>query len=596
MKQCVKFPEDKFLAVRSCLVAICMGNRPAANLLSILLFRYNLRMENKDDAENQNAVKAAKGMEPDQDTSVRIFRTQAQLVEDMCGEMTEKTLHDTAVPMLQLLGFLDLEEHMIANCYILHVELVQHALNLYIPGRKEQPQLEKFLISTIQLEKFLITSDELEKFLIDKKNFLSGLEKVLIQNRKISYHQRGRKLSADVPLRGKNRVPKNLEEDSKKEYKEERAALPSSNEPHALFSQTENDYHSYRHEHTRKDDAWNCEAWCHAHEKTCDDYQAWIERGGRDEPTEPRIEAIGATDGNTTRHDNGSPSLSEPHSGLRVHQDTHAASQDQHHPGGVGQFQRTSGDERDAARHQIQPRLAIASTSGRTDETPPDSVRTRQSLDTGHPTGVNHPVSSGEPASQAAPDAAMQTTSSQSASSQVPPVSSPTSSAKTPAGDRQTVPSRPHDGAASAGSGGSEPRASNGVVTQESILADWDAVQGSPQSRTDRLRKAAREGVAAAPTRDELKGCRDWLPTTDRPNKPWYRSHGVELWDVIEKLGAYRSYLALSIQPAPLADMPKPKPMDVYTANSLDKEKMNKRIEDLKARAALKGWQPHGTQ
>jgi len=222
MKQCVKFPEDKFLAVRTCLVAICMGNRPAANLLSILLFRYNLRMENKDDAENQNAVKASKGESPDQDTSVRIFRTQAQLVEDMCGEITEKTLHDTAVPMLQLLGFLDLEEHMIANCYILHVELVQQALSLYIPGKKEQPQLENFLIEHMQLEKFLITSDELENFLINRKIFQSGLEKVLIQNRKFSNQQRGRRLSADVPLRGKRRLPKKREEDNKKNVEEER--------------------------------------------------------------------------------------------------------------------------------------------------------------------------------------------------------------------------------------------------------------------------------------------------------------------------------------------------------------------------------------
>src|SRR5258708_3779069 len=228
MKQCVKFPEVKFLAVRTCLVAICMGNRPAANLLSILLFRYNLRMENKDDAENQNAVKASKGESPDQDTSVRIFRTQAQLVEDMCGEITEKTLHDTAVPMLQLLGFLDLEEHMIANCYILHVELVQQALSLYLPGKKEQPQLENFLIEHMQLENFLITSDELENFLINRKIFQSGLEKVLIQNRKFSNQQRGRRLSADVPLRGKRRLPKKREEDNKKNVEEERESGSAS--------------------------------------------------------------------------------------------------------------------------------------------------------------------------------------------------------------------------------------------------------------------------------------------------------------------------------------------------------------------------------
>ena len=130
MKHCVRYPDDKFLAVRPCLVAICLNNRPAAKLLGTLLYRYNLRVENKDDAENHNAIKAAKGETPDQDTTYRIFRKQSQLVEDMCGEMTEKTLHDVAVPMLQLLGYIDLEEHMPSNCYIVNIERVQQTLDL----------------------------------------------------------------------------------------------------------------------------------------------------------------------------------------------------------------------------------------------------------------------------------------------------------------------------------------------------------------------------------------------------------------------------------------------------------------------------------
>lgn len=221
MKHCVKFPDDKFLAVRPCLVSICFGNRPAAKLLGALLYRYNLRVENKEDAENQNAVKAANGGQADQDTSYRIFRRQAQLVEDMCGEMTEKTLHDVAVPMLQVLGFLDLEEYMQSNCYIVNIERVQQALNLYSPTTREQSRLEKFLIKGMQLEKFLITSDELEKFLIDKKNFQSGLEKVLIWNRNTSNCKRGRKSNGQTPSKGKNRTPKNIKEDSKKNKEEE---------------------------------------------------------------------------------------------------------------------------------------------------------------------------------------------------------------------------------------------------------------------------------------------------------------------------------------------------------------------------------------
>jgi hypothetical protein len=221
MKHCVQYPDDKFLAVRPCLVAICFGNRPAAKLLGTLLYRYNLRVENKDDAENQNAIKAAKGEKPDQDTTYRIFRRQAQLVEDMCGEITEKTLHDVAVPMLQLLGCLDIEEHMQSNCYIVNIEQVQEALNLYVPTAKEQPQLEDFLINHIQLEKFLISTNELEKFLIDKKNFLSGLEKVLIYNRNISNLKRGPKVSAEAVSKPVFHDPQNTKEESKKNNKKE---------------------------------------------------------------------------------------------------------------------------------------------------------------------------------------------------------------------------------------------------------------------------------------------------------------------------------------------------------------------------------------
>jgi len=235
MKHCVKYPDDKFLAVRPCLVAICFGNRPAAKLLGTLLYRYNLRVENKDDAENQNAIKAARGERPDQDTTYRIFRKQSQLVEDMCGEMTEKTLHDTAVPMLQLLGYLELEEYMQANCYTVNIDLVQQALNLYTPASEEQPQLEKFLISIMQLEKFLISTDELELFLIDKKNFLSGLEKVLIWNRKFSNCRRGRKTNGQAPLKGKRRTPKNIEEITKKDKEESSSGSATATPPAPVF-------------------------------------------------------------------------------------------------------------------------------------------------------------------------------------------------------------------------------------------------------------------------------------------------------------------------------------------------------------------------
>ncbi len=246
MKHCVRYPDDKFLAVRPCLVAICFGNRPAAKLLGTLLYRYNLRVENKDDAENINAIKLAKGQKPDQDTTYRIFRTQLQLVDDMCGEMTEKTLHNVAVPMLQLLGFLDIEEHVASNCYIVDINLVQQALDLY---RSTGGQLEKFLIDHMQLEKFLISTKELEKFLMNKKNFQLGLEKVLIANRKSSNCKRGRKTASQAASKRVFRKPQNTEESLKNPNKEggpgdrETPSLPAFPENENEDNTNENDDH-----------------------------------------------------------------------------------------------------------------------------------------------------------------------------------------------------------------------------------------------------------------------------------------------------------------------------------------------------------------
>jgi len=198
------FPNSEpILIVRPCLLALCLKVRPAAKLLSAFLYhaRYT----------------------PVYEKSFTIYRSQGQLVEDMCGEITEKTLHDIAVPSLQLLNVLDLEERLDRNKYTINLEMVRTGLTLYIPKHKDQPQLEKFLIGSFQLEKFLIDREEtakelincfselekvlidgsqLEKVLIDKKYFLSQLEKVLIQNRKISNCQRGRKPNPEARSRG----------------------------------------------------------------------------------------------------------------------------------------------------------------------------------------------------------------------------------------------------------------------------------------------------------------------------------------------------------------------------------------------------------
>jgi len=203
MKWCVSFPEEEILVVRPSMVAICMGIRPAAKLLSVLLYRYSIRKEHKDDAENMNDVKSARGEKPDQDTTFRIFRRQDQLVKDMCGEITEKTLHDTAIPTLQLLGYLNIDETSSVHCYDVQLETITQALEAYRQGAK---QLEAFHREHFQLEKFLI-DPELEKVLINKKKFLFQLEKVLIVNRNNSNCKRGRKPKSQAGRDTQNEKP-----------------------------------------------------------------------------------------------------------------------------------------------------------------------------------------------------------------------------------------------------------------------------------------------------------------------------------------------------------------------------------------------------
>lgn len=236
MKWCVDFPEETVLVVRPSLKRICLGFKPAGKLLSTLLYRASIRKEAIEDAENHNAVKAAQGEEPDQDTSLRIYRTQEQLTIDMVEEMNEKTLHDVAIPTLQLLGYLDIEEYPGRNCYILHLDAVQQALTVL---KEQKVKLEKFLISRLQLEKFLL-DPELEKFLIDKKKFLLNkkyfllqLEKVLIANRKISYCKRGRKPAPKELAEGQNEVPQNL--------KDNKEILESNKENIGAFAPTPSD-------------------------------------------------------------------------------------------------------------------------------------------------------------------------------------------------------------------------------------------------------------------------------------------------------------------------------------------------------------------
>jgi predicted transcriptional regulator len=82
------------------------------------------------------------------------------------------------------------------------------------------------------------------------------------------------------------------------------------------------------------------------------------------------------------------------------------------------------------------------------------------------------------------------------------------------------------------------------------IMDRWDRVHKKPAPRTIKTIQAAQLLMVYDPSEDELRECEKWLYTTDRPGKPWYRSHGVHLPDIAEKIGSWQS----------LQNAPPPKP------------------------------------
>src|SRR5438094_465911 len=119
----MKYPEnERILIVRPCLKTICAGIRPAAKLLSLLLYR----------ARNCS----------DKVPTYTFSCTQQDLVDDLIEEMDVKTLHRTAIPFLRLLGYLDVDGSSYRYTYTVHLDRIQHALTLISNSK----QLEKCLI------------------------------------------------------------------------------------------------------------------------------------------------------------------------------------------------------------------------------------------------------------------------------------------------------------------------------------------------------------------------------------------------------------------------------------------------------------------
>jgi hypothetical protein len=172
----ITYPKGRMVVVRDCTVAICMNNNPGATLLSTFLFWY----------EHPHQFDTYQG------DDFTVCRTQARIEEQACNQIDAKTIHDTAVPLLTLLGYLTVKEKMNGNLYTLHMDRITAAYTAYEQGEKA---LKTFLKSSLQLEAapIRIPEDELEFVLINKRQLYLQLEKVLIAIGADSHCKRGRK-------------------------------------------------------------------------------------------------------------------------------------------------------------------------------------------------------------------------------------------------------------------------------------------------------------------------------------------------------------------------------------------------------------------
>src|SRR6266704_244077 len=174
----MRYPKGRMVVVRDSTVPISLNNNPGAVLLSTLLFWYDnpWKLDTYDEKEQ----------------TFTMCRTQAAIEEQACHQIDVKTIHDTAVPLLQLLGYLTVKEKMNGNIYILHMDRIFAAYAAYEQGTEK---LKSYLKASLQLESALIKMNdaELESALINKRGLYLQLERVLIVTRADSNCKRGRK-------------------------------------------------------------------------------------------------------------------------------------------------------------------------------------------------------------------------------------------------------------------------------------------------------------------------------------------------------------------------------------------------------------------
>jgi len=187
----IDFPPEPMLLVRPCLIDICVRVRPAAKMLSALL--YHARSCTDD--------------------TFHLHRSQSQIVADTTDEVCEKTLCDVATPILKILGFIEADANSRIIHYIVHMDKVRAAVLAYRQGKDSLiTLLRQFVKTTLEtvlktptLETVLKSIETVLKSVPQHKNqFQSSLETVLMIFRASSKDKRGRKPKPEVQPEAQN--------------------------------------------------------------------------------------------------------------------------------------------------------------------------------------------------------------------------------------------------------------------------------------------------------------------------------------------------------------------------------------------------------
>jgi hypothetical protein len=126
----VDFPHEEFLVARPSLKRACLGNHIAALFLSYLLYQASISQEFRAYVKQYKQQYGVSGEDVpfwDKDTTIR--KTQEDIIQAMDYECSDRTLRDTAIPLLIALGYIDVDTSEKTNSYTLHIQQIQAGID-----------------------------------------------------------------------------------------------------------------------------------------------------------------------------------------------------------------------------------------------------------------------------------------------------------------------------------------------------------------------------------------------------------------------------------------------------------------------------------